>query len=1482
MLALFLLLYLIVALVNYSLVQSYVGSAASSYFSAQWGGKVKIGAISCHPFNHLILRDVLLVSPTNDTICKAGRVTARFDKFPIDNQGLSVKYVKLKDTYYHFKIDDGLNINYIIDYFKSEKEKEEEGGVFKVLVNEVDFDNFTYRQDLKDKNDSAYGPVLPWVDIKHMEYRNINGRILNVRVDGGDVTCRIDRMSFTEKCGLQLVDLKANVYVTNSGISATQIDLQTADSRVIGDVLIDYCSWKSMKHFMDSVFFTCNLESGSYCGMRDASYWASALWGMDERLYVTGMFYGPLSDFHADNVDISFGSETKMELSASISGLPNMDSTMIMADVRQLHTTYSDLKAVRHPKGVEMKAESIIKTLGPIDLTATFNGSIYDFDTKFEVQSTPGTVKGALRMSMNPKKNQYFYKGSVTSKDFYFGRISPNEWVSRSGFDMSFDGDGFDPKEMKTTLEGRLHHIMFHGEHLIGEMAIDASASGGAIYADVSLDDVLGKLLLHADVNMTEDYPEYSVNLDVEHLDLKRLGLWTDTNDTEARIFLHADANYKSSFDGYTDASMSMNNLSLRSTTHHYRVENVNLDMTERNHEKVVTLESDIVNGKLRGYLEWDCIGQLVQKFSSDYLPSLNPEDERASELRTYDKIADANFDLKLEWADANNMLNMLVPQLNVASGTSLHLNYNFIESFKTVLTSDSLKWGDVAIYHLGLDGETQADHYTLRLRSQEIMVGKMLLSDNANLRVESSSQGVWTYLTWENESPAIGDGTVALRVERDSGLMSLLLEPSHISVGGTEWNLGQRGTACLSKNGWWINGLDIYNGAQSLEFSASRQGTDSDSILLKLDDFEMGIFNPFLKLSNISASGIANGIVSMGGFSEVPYLNADLAIGDLAINDEQIGNAKLHSSWDSEMNQLNLDLEAGTDSNGRHNIMLEGFASLGQEDPDIDFRATLSNMDLKLIEPFISSFSSDFSGKVSANLDIAGTLQSPIIEGPIYLDNLTMLVNLLGVAFSSSDTIKLEENAILFENFEVNDSRGGSMTVSGSVNHYHLKDISLDLNVHSDGLLCLNTNMQQSESYFGKVIASIDGSVTGPVDDISVRLDATTLDGSTLNVPINDKRQMKQADYIHFESDYDIFSDFFDDNYARYSGEYGNENQSQYVVTTAQPSSSRFDLQITVNVTPDMQIHLPMDFSTIEADVKATGGGELHLGVGTDNPFSINGIYEMIDGSFLVELAGVVNKEFSIGEGSTINFPGSVSDAEFDIRAVYSQKVNLATLTGSQSSAESQKMIQVQNIISMKGKMQSPDITFDIELPDADQSVKDEVFAYIDRNNERDMITQTVYLLMGRSFYSSSSSVTDVGTTAVTDGGYGLLFSTLGSFANDIVSFVDLNVDYQSGNSMTKEQVNVGVNKEWKKFYFETLFGFGGESREMSGAGKGNNMTGDMLVGYKINPRFHLFVFNRSNNNDYTRSDLPYKQGVGLKYTRDFDNFTELFKKKR
>jgi hypothetical protein len=270
-------------------------------------------------------------------------------------------------------------------------------------------------------------------------------------------------------------------------------------------------------------------------------------------------------------------------------------------------------------------------------------------------------------------------------------------------------------------------------------------------------------------------------------------------------------------------------------------------------------------------------------------------------------------------------------------------------------------------------------------------------------------------------------------------------------------------------------------------------------------------------------------------------------------------------------------------------------------------------------------------------------------------------------------------------------------------------------------------------------------------------------------------------------------------------------------------------------------------------------------------------GNYEISSGTMKVGILSVYEKRFTIEKGSSLNFQGSVPDARFDLRAVYSQRVNLSTLTGSLSSVDNtQKYIQVENIIAISGSLKDPHIGFDLRLPNADPSVEEEVFAYIDRKSERDMMNQTVSLLISGSFYNVSSDAPSSGGNPLN-----LVTSIVGNSLTDMVQFVDVNIDYKSATDQTNQQLDVNISKDWGRWYLESTLGYGGESREIN-ASSVNGAIIDALIGYRLSSVLHLYAYNRTNTNDYTRIDLPYKQGIGLKITKDFDNWGDLFKRKK
>ena len=106
MLGLLLTVYVAVALVNYSVVQSYLGTMASERLSREWGGTVKIGALHAMPWDHLIIDNFLMVSPTNDTIFDVERLSVHFKRFPYDKMHLTLDRVYMRNGYYHLGINE--------------------------------------------------------------------------------------------------------------------------------------------------------------------------------------------------------------------------------------------------------------------------------------------------------------------------------------------------------------------------------------------------------------------------------------------------------------------------------------------------------------------------------------------------------------------------------------------------------------------------------------------------------------------------------------------------------------------------------------------------------------------------------------------------------------------------------------------------------------------------------------------------------------------------------------------------------------------------------------------------------------------------------------------------------------------------------------------------------------------------------------------------------------------------------------------------------------------------------------------------------------------------------------------------------------------------------------------------------------------------------------------------------------------------------
>lgn len=1426
-------IYILVALVNFSVVQSYLGALAGSYFSKEWGGKVSIGSLHAMPWDHLIADNLLWISPTGDTLLVADQLKVTFDRFPFDGDGLEFSRVYLKNAYYHFAIENHkTNLQFVIDYFKSDK-KSKKHAPFTVKAKELVLDNVHYRMDLPDNRKTKYAHG---VQIPHMEFFDIKAKFKDVLVVNDDVRCKIVSFSTREKSGFVLDELRGDIHVNREEIVAKNMAVVTPHSQIYLDTKLSYDGWAGMKGYVSTVHHEAEFKPGTQVSMNDVAYWAPVLWGIDATVEAEGTASGTIDSLTTD-MKILWGKESSAQLAGTVTGLPKIEKTVFDLDVEHLITNRNDLHILLDRMALEGSASKIIEAVDHVDLIASVQGCLEgNMATNILADCGLGRVRIDAMLRRAPEGYDLSFDAQSDRMDL---TILENEWITHTGFDLSIDGawngDLHDmknwPQRLALGIDGHLTNSVVKG-HRLTTTYLSGQLKKGRLVAKLESSDTLADINATVEANLTGEEKQYNADITVGNLDIGLLPYPFATHLT-------------TSISGKT-----LNDLEGQLTATDIRYGALTLDKIEMNVEsdasgKEVFFTSDFADATVKGRFNYEDLPVIFTHFGYQYFPSLfNNFDETDSSW--VEKLRDDVFSYRVMWKDSGRILNSLIKNVSIAQGTVIDGSYNFREQMKMVLISDSLRFGSVLVTDVGLSGRPWGSRYELKADAQNITIGKMNLLEHVTVKVNSNREVSSFGLKWGNNEMAT-QGDLQLELVGDS----LSVTKPYFYVGKTLWKLSSEDiTLRKSDDGkLQLNGekLQLESHGQSINARLQLNGRVTDCVELDFDHFNLNLLcEMLLQNSPVSIDGDINGHFSLFGLQSTPYFVSDLVIDSCMVNNQHLGEVKVNSHWNSELNNLNLNLRS-------KQILAYGWLGLGGTSPELNFKAEFNSFELAMVQPLLSTVSSHIGGQLHGNVDISGKISHPQFVGLAIVERGEMKIDLTDVTYHFADSILFNNNTITLKDFDILDPLNNKATANGTINISNEWKILLDVGLTTNNFMLLNK--KSGDQFYGKLFASVDGKATGYIDNFNINVRARTNPGCDITVPISTQQHVKSQNYITFVSDKPA----------------GDEQ-----VATKKSRKTNYNLELDLNITPDAKINLPMNFNDVGLTVGSAGAGDLHLKLNSTNGAQMMGSYEITSGTMKVGFLSVYEKRFSIEQGSSLNFQGSVPDARFDMKAVYSQRANLSTLTGSLSSVDNtQKYIQVENVIAISGTVRDPHISFDLRLPNADQSVEEEVFAYIDRSSERDMMNQTVSLLISGSFYNVNNE------SQASSNPLNIVTSFVGNSLTDMVQFVDVNIDYRAATDQTNQQVDVNISKDWGRWYLESTLGYGGESRELD-AKTVNGAIIDALIGYRLSPMVHLYAYNRTNTNDYTRIDLPYKQGAGLKLTKDFDNWGDLFKRKK
>lgn len=1459
-------IYCLVALANYSLVQSYAAAEVGRRLSETWGGKVSIGSLHADPFDHLIANNLLMVAPDGDTLLDARTLRVRFNGFPLKlkKQRLKLKSVYLRDAYYHLVTwEPGdttapdyvrrsplfaagrptINLQHIIDcYYKPPSDSI---AVFTVDVGTVVLRNVHYKMDLPDLRPVVYehGVVIP-----HMEFFDINGKINNVHVVNDDVTCRLARMQTVERSGFRVNNITANVHVSPHDITVTDLHTETDRSLINTDVKIVYDGWESLDDYLNNARHTIEIKEGTTVAVSDAAYWAPVLWGIDAQLVPTAIVEGAVSDMNIQRLLLRFGHASEIYLAGDIEGLPEVENLWVDLQAMDLRFEESDITSLmaQMPLYITPQVADILRQVQYIDLTAQAVGSLHGHSTaNLNMVCGLGNLRADLTSRAARRGRHIVFNANSDGLG-----LTPlgSDWLTHSGLDLNIEADipnrinGLE--SIKAQAEMMLNGSVVRGNKL-APLDLHASLENGDLTLRGECNDTIADFSILSHLKLADSLRGYHIDLQLNHLDALALGI---ANEQYGDIGTHLVANFK----GNDIDNLNGGAMAYRTHVGNMKMREIRLNVNSDSTSKHLQLESDAVNATLSGRFTYKDLPVMAQAMCYEVLPSylgLMPPPDSAAVAA----IEANTMNFHLRWNDGNSLLKRMAPGLAIADGTRIDGAYNSSDMLRLVARS---KWVDIGTVHLddvGIQSGMQNGKYNALVESTSISVGDLDLMSDIWVTLASNQDNASVNLSWgDSTQQTHGDLMFLL----DSGDISV--ERPYFHVGDSRWqvtteamHLETQPTLSLS-----ANKIRLESDQQHIDARLQLMGRTDDCVELNFNDFGLSLpTSLLLQGTPFDVDGRLGGRFLLYGLAENPYCNANLTIDSSRINSQELGTLSLTGTWNAETNLLNLQLDGNS-------LAATGWLALDTENPDINLAIDFNRFDLTTIAPLISEFSSRLEGEIDGQIDISGSLSNPTVLGEAYIGNGALKVDMTGVTYFFNDSIWFSNNLVTLDNFRILDQLGNIATVDGAIKYQGLENLNFDLSLSTDNLLVLN--QRSGDEFYGTLLIGADGTLRGGTDHIDINLRGQTNAGSTLTVPISDRRQVRSQNFIEFV---------------------GAEDEEEAIETVKKVNKAiGIGIEVDLSITPDLQLNLPMNFSEVTVGVKGSGNGDLHLSLDGGMEPQVQGSYEISSGSLKLGVASVIEKTFSLEQGSNLNFQGSLPDARFDLQAVYSQRVNLSTLTGSLSSIDNtQKYIQVENIIAIAGTITEPTLKFDLRLPGSDASVEEEVFAYIDRNSERDMLNQTVSLLLLGSFYNVGGNMTDNGNLLSTglSSGYSMVASTMGNMVSDMVQVVDVDFKYKAATELTNEQVDLNISKDWGRWYLESTLGYGGESRELEDNANGNAVI-DALLGYRITPMVHVYAYNRTNNNDYTRLDLPYKQGAGIKLTKDFDKWSDILVRKR
>lgn len=1437
------LLYLLVQLPFF---QTFVVRKAASYLSEEMGTTVSIDRLRITGFRSINLTGLTILDERQDTLLYSGHTHVALKRLSPGKSYFELNKVSLEETYLRlvtYEGDSVMNLQYLLDYF-SGGEKTGEAVSPTIICHQLSAKGLTFTLDDMNMPGASAG-----MDYSHLGISDIQLVAEEISYSDDSLKVRIESLAAREKCGLTLESFESDVVVADGLISAENLFLKTQQTSLDMDLAFTFADFNAFSYFIDSVRISAGIRN-SDLNMADVGFFAPALLEMKNQFGLSGEVSGTVSNIRAKNLSLSYNQNTRFMGQVRISGLPDFDNTFLNVSVENLESCANDIKSINLPGDEKIDLPSQLEMAGDFRIKGKFTGFYYDFVSYASFRSDLGRVNTDITLKMTDE-GDFVYSGKLSARKFNLGKLIPdNQMLGKLDFNASLQGSGLTFEEADIVMDGRIDSLEFSG-NVFNSMLISGSLRDMAFEGNLAvIDDVVG-LDFDGRIDFGSAIPKYNFTALIRDAKPHDINLFEV--DSSLRLSTRLDINFMGTRPDDMQGIIKVDSTFCSYQGKEYFMKNLTASITGDSTEyRVFRVFSDFVDASAEGKMVIRDLWPSLLKTFDTYLDTLIVSWDSLAARSTQNFV----FDISLKSTDV--LSDMLMPQLRLAEGGRITGLYNSINNdLKINCTSSQIDYQNMKFTGWNLSAGTKPDKGMFTMKSDRLYFSDTLNIDSLSITAGIDNDSILFSSTWKN--PYLkekGRGEITGYIDFvNYHRYKIKLSKANLYIGEHKWGIGRENMIVIDTSFVSASKFDFKSEKEMISINGVVSENPEDSLRVAFLDFNISNLDFILSNINLDFDGTVNGSTVVTGLYDSPNLISDIRVDSFCFNGEKMGDAEFVTGWDKSKSLLNLKADIIYTGNiGQKKILgLRGKFIPDSKTNNYDIDIELDNYKLITLEPFLSSFTSSFSGQASGNIHMSGKTEEPVFTGDISLIHTRMKIDYLNVTYYFADKIILEKDKLYFNNIVLYDSLNNQGLLSGTIDFGNFSNLSLDLTIRPDNLACLNTNGSMNEQFYGKARASGEIRISGPVDNLLIDIAATSGKETRVVIPVSTAVDLTH-DYIVF-----IKNDSLSDDK---SGE-----------KTREISGVRMNFDL--NVTPDAEIQIILPYRT--GWIKSEGAGEIKMNIDPGGAFTMDGEYNIRKGSLFLTMQNILNRLFDISKGGRIWWTGDPYDANVNLRAVYKVKTTLGEYA---PGADSATRVPVDCVIALNGKLFDPQFRFIVEFPDLSEDAKQYIYARLDTTDQAVMNQQMVSLLVLNSFSMGASTSSGVGFNT-----FSLLSNQINNLLSRISKDVDIGINYRPGDEISQHEVELALSTQ----LFDDRVSIDGNVGVKGDQGNAttqntNNIVGEVTVEVKItrDGRFRVKAFNKANNSYLYKNYSPYTQGVGIFFTQEFNKLSDLRRSKK